>query len=310
MAITKYIVDMMEGTIELESESGKGSEFHVAIDLEKAEVSGEDMMLPPWQMLVVDNNEDLCRSAANALCEIGVSAEWALSGREALSMIEKRHNRHDDYQVVLLDWKMPDMDGLHTTREIRRIVGKDIPILVISAYDWNDIEEEALAAGAQGFISKPLFKSNLYAGLSRYIEGVNEATEVREEKHDFSGRRILLAEDNELNWEIAQDILSEAGFEVEWAENGQICVEKFEKSEEGYYDAILMDLRMPVMDGYDAAKAVRALQRTDKELPIIAMTADAFSEDIQRCLENGMNEHISKPIDIGKLMKTLSKYLG
>lgn len=267
------------------------------------------MILPPWHMLVVDNNEDLCRSAVSALKDIGINADWALGGREALRMIEECYKKHNDYQVVLLDWKMPDMDGLQTTKEIRKIVGDDIPIFIISAYDWSDIEEEARAAGIKGFISKPLFKSNLYLGLSRYLEDTEEAEEVKQETHDFTGCKILLAEDNELNWEIAEDILTEAGFKVEWAENGKICVEKFKQSEVGFYDLILMDIRMPVMTGYEAAKEIRALSRSDADLPIIAMTADAFAEDIQKSLESGMNEHIAKPIDIGKLMKTLKKYL-
>lgn len=267
------------------------------------------MVLPPWRMLVVDNNEELCHSAVSALKEIGVDAEWALGGREALQKIEKHHKGHDDYQVVLLDWKMPDMDGMETARGIRRIVGDDIPILIISAYDWSDIEEEAREVGIQGFISKPLFKSNLYLGLSRYIEGDKKGQEPEKETEDFSGRRILLAEDIELNWEIAEDILSEVGFKVEWAENGKICVEKFEQSEVGYYDAVLMDIRMPVMDGYDATRQIRALPRPDAALPIIAMTADAFAEDIKRSMESGMNEHISKPIDIERLMKILRSYI-
>lgn len=205
---------------------------------------------------------------------------------------------------------MPDMDGLQTTREIRKIVGEAVPILIISAYDWSDIEEEAREAGAHGFISKPLFKSNLYLGLSRYAEGeVEEEEEISVNEHIFTGMRILLAEDNELNWEIAEDILTEAGFEVDWAENGQICVEKFKSSEPGTYDAILMDIRMPVMMGYEASKEIRSLNRPDAGLPIFAMTADAFSEDIQRSRESGMNEHIAKPIDVDRLMMLLKKYL-
>lgn len=310
MAITKVIVDMMEGTIELNSKQGVGSEFHVTIDFEKADIQEKDMVLPPWKLLVVDNNEDLCVSAASALREIGVMSEWALNGQDALKMIEENHRKHSDYEIVLLDWKMPDMNGLETTKRIRKIVGDDLPILIISAYDWSDIEDEARAAGAQGFISKPLFKSNLYLGLSQYADGTQDETVQKEEEaENFTGSRILLAEDNDLNWEIAQDILTEAGFEVEWAENGQVCVEKFEKSETGYYDVVLMDIRMPVMNGYDAAKAIRAMDRSDAVLPIIAMTADAFSEDIQRCMECGMNEHVAKPIDVNKLMKLLKQYL-
>ena len=214
------------------------------------------------------------------------------------------------YHIVLLDWKMPDMDGLQTMKEIRKQVGDQIPILIISAYDWSDIEDEALAAGASGFISKPLFKSNLFLGLSRFMLDETEENVQKEQKQkSFIGKRILLAEDNDLNWEIAEDILSEAGFELERAENGQICVDMFQKSELGYYDIILMDIRMPVMNGYDAAKTIRALQRKDINLPIIAMTADAFSDDIQRALESGMNEHVSKPIDVDRLIQILAKYL-
>ncbi len=308
MAITKYIVEMMDGTIEVSSELGKGSEFHVMLDLEKATVAEDDMMLPPWRMLVVDNNEDLCNSAVQALTEIGINAEWALGGNEAVKKVRENHSNHNDYDIVLLDWKMPGMDGMQTAKEIRKIVGDELPILIISAYDWSDIEEEARQVGIHGFISKPLFKSNLYLGLNRYLQGSSEPEEQIEEEQNFIGKRILLAEDNELNWEIAEEILTDVGFEVEWAENGRICVEEFKESGVGYYDLVLMDIRMPVMSGYDAAKAIRALERADAGLPIIAMTADAFSEDIQRCLECGMNEHIAKPIDVNKLMHHLQSY--
>lgn len=310
MAITKCIVDAMKGTIEVKSRQGEGSEFHVILDLEKALVPESDMMLPPWNMLVVDNNEDLCVSTVAALKEIGVTAEWVLDGQTAVEMVEKRHKEHDDYHFVLLDWKMPGMDGVETTREIRRRVGDGIPILIISAYDWSDIEEEAREAGAHGFISKPLFKSNLYLGLSRFADGADEKVESPEKKEiDLSGKSILLAEDNDLNWEIANEILSSIGFKMERAENGQICVDKFKSSAPGTYDAILMDIRMPVLDGYGAARAIRALERPDASLPIIAMTADAFSEDIQRCLDSGMNAHIAKPIDVNKLVEYLQKFL-
>ena len=311
MAITKYIIDTMGGTIQLKSAPGEGSEFHIILDLEKAFTREEDMILPPWNVLVADNNQDLCQSAVFSLKEIGINAEWALNGKTAVEMVKKRHQENNDYEIVLLDWKMPDMDGLQTMREIRKEVGDKIPILIISAYDWSDIEEEALKAGANGFISKPLFKSNLFLGLSSFMlkEDVEESQQ-NENAQTFTGKRILLAEDNDLNWEIAEDILSEAGFELERAENGQICVEKFQQSDISYFDVILMDIRMPVMSGYDAAKAIRAMkERADVNLPIIAMTADAFSEDIQHSLECGMNEHISKPIDVDRLIQILKKYL-
>lgn len=309
MAITKCIVDAMNGTIEVQSEQNKGTEFHVILDLEKAEMRVEDMVLPSWNMLVVDNNEELCQSAVNALHEIGVNAEWSTDGEKAIEMVKSRHARHDDYQIILLDWKMPGMDGVQMTREIRRVVGDEIPILIVSAYDWSDIEEEALAAGAQGFISKPLFKSNLYFGLNRFAGESASLEELADDTHDFTGKKLLLAEDNDLNWEIAEDLLEEVGFEVNRAENGQRCVEMFQQSEIGEYDAILMDIRMPVMNGYEAAEAIRSLDRPDKNLPIIAMTADAFSDDVQHCLDSGMNAHIAKPIDIDKLLVQLEKYM-
>lgn len=310
MAITKYIVDEMGGTIQVSSRLGEGTEFHIIIDLEVAQVLEKDMILPSWHVLVVDNNEDLCRSAVESLKEIGIDGEWTVEGRMAVEMVEKHHRMGDDYKAVLLDWKMPDMDGLEVARKIRSCVGGDIPILIVSAYDWSDIEEEAQAVGINGFISKPLFKSNLYLGLGRYVQGTEEPEEKKPELLDFTGKKILLSEDNDLNWEIAEEILSEEGFELERAENGKICVEKFQSSPEGFYDVILMDIRMPVMNGYDACVAIRKLDRKDVNLPIIAMTADAFSDDVQRCKECGMNEHISKPIDVGRLMRILEDYLN
>lgn len=310
MAITKAIVQTMKGTIDLKSAPGKGSEFHITLDLEKADTMEADMVLPPWKVLVVDNNEDLCLSAVSSLQEIGISAQWAMNGKDALEMVRKCHGESADYDVVLLDWKMPDMDGLHTAREMRKLLGPKVPILIISAYDWSDIEEEAKEVGVQGFISKPLFKSNLYLGLKRFLmDSVDEEAHEDVMIQKFAGRKILLAEDNDLNWEIAEDLLSEAGFELERAENGKICVEKFEQSAAGFYDVILMDIRMPVMNGYDAATAIRALPREDANLPIIAMTADAFSDDIQHCLDCGMNEHVAKPIDVNRLTQVLRKYL-
>lgn len=311
MAITKAIVDLMDGTIELVSAPNQGSDFHVILDFERADVQEEDMILPPWKMLVVDDDEDLCHSVVSSLKEIGIDAEWASDGRTAVKMVENRHLKNDGYQIVLLDWKMPDMNGLEAAKKMRKHLGDNVPILIISAYDWSDIEEEAREAGAQGFISKPLFKSNLFLGLKPYMIGLEEEKPVKEEKQmQFSGKRILLAEDNDLNWEIAEAILSEVGFWLERAENGKICVEKFNQSEVNFYDIILMDIRMPVMNGYEATQNIRALEREDAGLPIIAMTADAFSEDIQRSKECGMNEHIAKPLDVNQLMQVLDRYLN
>lgn len=311
MSITKSIVDLMGGKIELHSEQGKGTEFHIILDFEKAEGKLGEMALPPWNMLVVDDNEQLCLSAVSNLEELGVHTEWTLDGRKAVEMIEERHKKDDDYNFVLLDWKMPNMDGIQTLHEIRKRVGNKIPIFIISAYDWSEIEEEAKAEEIKGFISKPLFKSTLFLCLRQYVEGSKEEFEHNENAEvDFSGKRILLSEDIDLNYEIANEILSSVGLEIERAENGQICVDKFEQSEVGYYDLILMDIRMPVMDGYDATKAIRALRRDDSNLPIIAMTADAFSDDVQRSLDCGMNAHLAKPLDIKECMRTLQQYLG
>ena len=226
--------------------------------------------------------------------------------------MQQRRRQGRDYQIVLLDWKMPGLDGIQTARKLRETIGDHIPILLISAYDWSDIEDEARQAGISGFISKPLFKSTLYHGLLRFTDaGAVPQEETQETLGDFTGVHILLAEDNELNWEIAQEQLSACGFTLDWAENGQICLEKFQTAPQGTYDAILMDLRMPVMNGYQATQAIRALDRPDaKSIPIIAMTADAFSEDVHRCLECGMKAHIAKPIDMRELLRLLQKYLG
>lgn len=311
MAITKAIVDTMKGSIELSSTPGQGTEFHITLDLEKADSRLADRQLPPWRTLVVDNNEDLCQSAVMSLKELGIDAQWATEGKTAIEMARKCQEQQQGFELVLLDWKMPEMDGLHTARELRKYLGPDVPILVISAYDWSDIEEEAKEVNIQGFISKPLFKSNLYMGLSRYMleDSADDLNGDSASADAFRGKRILLAEDNDLNWEIAEVLLSEAGFQLERAENGKICVEKFESSAPGYYDVVLMDIRMPVLNGYDAAKAIRALGREDAGLPIIAMTADAFSSDIQQCLDCGMNEHVAKPIDMNRLTQLLKKYL-
>ena len=227
-------------------------------------------------------------------------------------MVTDRHRKRQDYHIILLDWKLPDMDGIRTARILREQLADNIPILLISAYDWSEIEEEARAAGVSGFISKPLFKSTLFYGLKQYA-GEEKETEAQSsrQKIDFTGRHVLLAEDNDLNWEIAEELLSDLGLDLEWAEDGQICLEKFQRSPVGFYDAILMDLRMPRMTGYEATQAIRALDRSDAvHIPIIAMTADAFSEDVKRCLDCGMNAHVSKPIDVNEIARLLEKFLA
>lgn len=309
MAITKYIVDAMGGTIAVKSKLQQGTEFHVVLDLEKVTDAEADMVLPAGKMLVVNDDEVLCHTAVDVLKSLGLQADWALSGTQAVEMVKERKKMQDEYQIVLLDWKLPDMDGLLVARQMRKITDKDMPIILISAYDWSDFEAEAKKAGINGFIEKPLFKSTLYYGLKKYMCSV-ETQETVNQDLGLSGHRVLVAEDNELNWEIIQALLSDIGIEVEWAENGQICIKKFQESERGYYDAILMDLRMPVMNGYEATEAIRAMDREDAQaMPIIAMTADAFAEDIQRCLDCGMNAHTSKPINFDEVAALLKKYI-
>lgn len=312
MAITKYIVDAMEGTIEVHSELNKGSQFHITLDLERTEDQEPDMSLPAWDILVVDDDEQLCRNTVDTLGEIGLRAEWTLTGASAIEMAQKRHEKGCDYHMVLLDKQMPEMDGIETARRLRKIMGEQTSILIISAYDWGCIEDDAIAAGIDGFIAKPLFKSTLFHGLKKFgskeLAADTEASQAA--LPDYTGKRLLVAEDNEMNWEIADALLAACGFELTWAQNGEICVTKFEESEPGCYDAILMDLRMPVMNGYEATEAIRSSGRPDADIPIIAMTADAFAEDIHRCLACGMNAHTAKPLDMRELMKILQRFIS
>lgn len=310
MAITKYIVDAMKGEITVESKQGVGTEFKVVLDLMKAEERIEDMILPDWIMLVVDDDQQLCESTVDSLRSIGIRAEWVLDGEDAVKMATRHHKMHTDYHVILLDWKLPDMDGIQTARELRRQLGNDVPILLMSAYDWTEIEDEARAAGISGFLMKPLFRSTLFYGLKPYMGAEDEQPVEEKPKLQFSGKRVLVAEDNELNWEIANELLGDLGLTLDWAENGEVCANLFRNSEPGYYDAILMDIRMPIMDGYEATDTIRAMDRPDADIPIIAMTADAYSDDIQRCLDHGMNAHVAKPIDIDEVARILKRYIN
>ena len=309
MAITKYIVDAMGGTISVKSELGKGSEFRVVLDLPRAQIQEADMVLPDWNMLLVDDDQSLCESTVKNLASIGVKADWALDAESAIPMVDEHCRRGDGYHIILLDWKLPGMDGITAAREIRSRCGDETPILLISAYDWDEIQEEAVSAGITGFIAKPLFKSSLFYGLRPFAGSAAPAPGKK--TMDLRGRRVLVAEDNDLNWEIANDLLTEElGLTLEWAENGQVCAERFRLSSPGWYDAILMDIRMPVMTGYEATAAIRAMERPDAAtIPIIAMTADAFAEDIKKCLDCGMNAHVAKPIDVGEVYRQLDKFI-
>lgn len=308
MSITKYIVDAMDGTILLESAPGKGSSFHVLLDMEKAPSEEDQKTLPPWRTLVIDDDEVFCDCTVTTLKTIGIEAQWVLDGKTALEMMDDAHAKGTDYEVIIIDWRLPGMNGLEVAREIRRRYGSAPHILMISATDNSDLEEKAKDAGIDTFIIKPLFQSTLYYDLHKRIPENADGTDAQ--KLPFSGEHILVAEDNDLNWEIANELFSDVGLKPEHAENGKVCVDLFAASEKGYYCAILMDIRMPVMTGYEAAMAIRALERSDaKEIPIIAMSADAFADDVQKCLNCGMNAHTPKPIDADRVVTLLKMHL-
>ncbi len=312
MAITKYIVDAMGGTIEVESEPGVGTEFHVCLDLEKALVREAEMTLPPSNVLLIDDDDLLCESAAAALRSIGCIPDWVNSGESAVEKVQGLAESGGTYQIILIDWKLGGIDGIETAKRLRRVCPPETVMLLITSADWSEIEDTAKSAGIDGVIPKPLFRSTLYYALRQYQCGDGGSREeAAHSAADLTGRRVLLAEDNDLNWEIAQELLSDLGLELEWAENGRTCVEKFAASPPGYYDAILMDIRMPIMNGYEATAEIRRLDREDaKTVPIIAMSADAFSDDVQRCLECGMNAHTAKPIDVDEVAALLERYMS
>lgn len=315
MAITKNIVDMMNGVIEVESEQGKGTEFTVCFTFRLNAEGKEPRDIPEFKncrALVVDDDFNTCDSVSYMLQEIGMRAEWTLSGKEAVLRTRQAHDRGDEYLVYIIDWLLPDMNGVEVTRRIRKEMGDDVPVIVLTAYDWSDIEQEAKEAGVTAFCSKPLFFSELRNCLNSVV-GRPQAGEKDEESKNVKRRsgRILLAEDVELNQEIAVTILEDAGFEAEVAENGKIALDMLEKSSPGYYQLVLMDVQMPVMDGYTATKHIRQLENRElASIPIIAMTANAFEEDRQEALRCGMNGHIAKPIDMNNLFTILDKALS
>ena len=315
MAITKNIVDMMNGSIEVKSEQGVGTEFIVKFTFRLYSGMREPLVIPELKncrALVVDDDFNTCDSVSYMLQQIGMRVEWTLSGKEAVLRTRQAGMRNDNFSVYMIDWLLPDMNGVEVTRRIRQEVGENVPIIVLTAYDWSNIEEEAKAAGVTTFCSKPLFLSGLRKCLNSVMAAENKGElAASKESVCIKTGRILLAEDNELNQEIAMAILEDSGFTVEVAGNGKIAVEKLEASEVGYYQLVLMDVQMPVMNGYEATKAIRSLKNQDlATIPIIAMTANAFEEDKQEAIRCGMNGHIAKPIDVDVLFETLRKMLS
>ena len=312
MPITKNIVELMNGHIEVESEKGAGTTFRVTVTLgQSSRVAGsEETLIHPDEMnvLVIDDDQIACEHADLVLGQVGISCETVTNGRDALEMIRLRHARREDYNLVLVDWKMPEMDGVETTRQIRSLVGNDTPIIILTSYNWEDVEQEAREAGVDSFASKPLFAETVLDEFQAAFKRKNAA--LIQKTVDLKGRRVLLAEDVTVNAEIMMMVLSMREMQVEHAVNGRIAVEMFDQAEPGYYDAVLMDMRMPEMDGLEATRRIRSLNRPDaRTIPIIALTANAFDEDVQRSMQAGLNAHLSKPVEPQALFETLESLI-
>ena len=317
MAITKNIIDMMGGTIEVHTQQDKGTEFVIRVTLKLQSERRTVRKIPELEglkALVVDDDYNTCDSITKMLTKVGMHSEWTLYGKEAILRAKNSFERSDAFHAYIIDWRLPDMNGIEVTRQIRRL-SDDTPIIILTAYDWSDIEEEARNAGVTAFCSKPMFLSDLRETLMTAI-GLQEAESGdivlhTNENHDFKNKHLLLVEDNELNREIALEILGEYGFDIDIAENGAIAVEKISTSEPDDYDLVLMDIQMPVMDGYDATRNIRSLDNPMQAgIPILAMTANAFDEDRKAAIDAGMNGFLSKPIQIEELIQTLQIVFG
>ena len=313
MSIVKNLVQMMNGDIQVESKLNEGSKFTVTVYLKLNCCKEDDVRgLENLNVLVADDDKVACESACDVLKEIGMNADGVLSGEEALDRVITAHNENQDYAAVILDWKMPGMDGVNTARAIREKVGQEVPIIILSAFDYSEIEQDARNAGVNAFISKPLFRSRLVYIIKSLMIGEDEnSTDLdRLQSKDYSGKRVLLVEDNEINMEIAKELLSQKGITVESVVNGKLAVERVNEMPAGYYDLIFMDIQMPVMNGYDATAKIRSSEREDlKTIPILAMSADVFMDDIKHAQDVGMNGHVAKPIEIENLLKALEKWL-
>ena len=313
MSITKNIVDLMGGTIALTSEPGKGTEFIVTLCFTRSGQKAEPKQLPQLEglrALVADDDTNTCLNVSTMLSKIGMRPEWTISGKEAVIRTKYAVEQGDEFSVYIIDWLIPDMNGIEIVRQIRKVIGNRCPIIILTAYDWADIEDEARAAGVTAFCEKPLFLSELRRVLAEPFRAEPASEPAQPTAADLKGKKLLLVEDNELNREIALEILKEAGFVVDTAEDGAVAVRKIKQAAPGQYDLILMDIQMPNLDGYEATRQIRALPDAEKaSIPIFAMTANAFEEDRQNALEAGMNGHIAKPLDVPHLLRVLADAL-
>ena len=313
MSITKNIVDLMGGTIALTSEPGKGTEFIVTLCFTRSGQKAEPKQLPQLEglrALVADDDTNTCLNVSTMLSKIGMRPEWTISGKEAVIRTKYAVEQGDAFSVYIIDWLIPDMNGIEIVRQIRKVIGNRCPIIILTAYDWADIEDEARAAGVTAFCEKPLFLSELRRVLAEPFRAEPASEPAQPTAADLKGKKLLLVEDNELNREIALEILKEAGFMVDTAEDGAVAVQKIKQAAPGQYDLILMDIQMPNLDGYEATRQIRALPDAEKaSIPIFAMTANAFEEDRQNALAAGMNGHIAKPLDVPHLLRVLADAL-
>ena len=308
LAITKQMVELIGGTIECQSKQGKGTTFTVVLDIPAADRQRDRMQLESINVLVVDDDESALQTTVDTLKSVGASAEQARSAHEAVAMIEQRRLSGQNYDVAIVDWKTPEADSIETIRQISAKAENDKPYLLVGAYDWSDIEDRAKEAGANGFIRKPLFRSTLYDKINDLMGHASDSQNPEDDYSDLQGLHILIAEDNDINWEIVSAMLAMFGITTDRAENGRVCVDMISSAAEGTYELIFMDVQMPQMNGLDATREIRSLENPwASSIPIVAMTADAFSENVAACLNAGMNGHIAKPIDINLVIKEIRR---